>query len=105
MPKAVEAKIRASVRKAHPEYSKARVDKEVYSTMNKRKERDVPVSRRYENEYVRGRTAHTHAHSTGAITNKARKARRGSGSQRVSVVATKGGSRLRQKRDSRGRFA
>ena len=65
----------------------------------------MPVSRRYENEYARGRTAHTHAHSTGAIANKARKARRGSGQQRVAVVASKGGSRLRQKRDSKGRFA
>ena len=36
MPAEIERKIRASVKKAHPEYSKERVDREVYSTMNKR---------------------------------------------------------------------
>ena len=36
MPKELERKIRASVRKAHPEYSEARVNREVYATMNKR---------------------------------------------------------------------
>jgi hypothetical protein len=36
MPKEIEDNIRKSVEKAHPEYSKERVDNEVYATMNKK---------------------------------------------------------------------
>lgn len=35
MPKEVESKIRESVKKAHPDYDKERVDREVFATMNK----------------------------------------------------------------------
>jgi hypothetical protein len=35
MPERVEEEIRASVRKAHPDYSPERVDQEVYAIMNK----------------------------------------------------------------------
>lgn len=35
MPKDVENRIRESVEKAHPDYDKERVDREVFATMNK----------------------------------------------------------------------
>lgn len=35
MPEEVEEKIRESVERAHPDYDKERVDKEVFSIMNK----------------------------------------------------------------------
>ena len=80
MPKELERKIRASVKKAHPEYSEARVNREVYATMNKRgllrnsrAERESERNRRNIRKPRRPRDTRAEREQTRNRTGKARK--------------------------------